>query len=287
MSLVQRRINVTITLGTGDFGEQVGDTVTLKNHRVTANMAAVGGAAQGSIELRIFGLTLDEMNRITTVGLVMASRRGKNRLKVEAYDDSGLVPATIFDGGIDQAWADFKSAPEVALNIVGLSAAVAAVKPVPPSSYKGSADVATIMSDLAKTMGLTFENNGVSVKLSNPYFPGTAWDQVRACAKAADINMTVDNGVLAIWPKDSKRAGDVPLIGPETGLVGYPEFTSSGLVVTSRFFPNVRAGGQINVKTSLSVAAGIWNVFSIVHRLDAQTPGGAWFTYINCYREPT
>ncbi|WP_230679038.1 hypothetical protein, partial [Streptococcus pneumoniae] len=86
-------------------------------------------------------------------------------------------------------------------NIIALSAGLAAVKPIEPSSYEGDADVAGIMGDLAKKMGFVLENNGVSVTLNNPYFAGTALEQVKSCAHAANIYYTADRGKLAIWPK--------------------------------------------------------------------------------------
>lgn len=286
MSLVQRRIDVTITLGTGEFGETLGDTITLTNHRVVANMAAVGGDAQGQLELRLYGLPLETINRLTTIGPVKTEIRGKNSISVSAGND-GEALTKLFEGSIDQAWADFAAAPEVALNITAYSALVAAVKPVAASSYKGAADVGGIMADLAKLAGFTFENNGVSVKLNNPYFPGTALDQIKACAKAADISYTIDRGVLAIWPKDNARGGDVPLLSPERGLVGYPTFSSNGLGIQSMFLPGAKMGGQIDIESSMNVAAGRWNIFSVVHNLESQKPNGAWFTFINCYRTPT
>lgn len=286
MTLVRRRIDVTITLGAGEFGEDVGDTVTLTGHRVVAEMAAVGGDAQGQIQLRIYGLPLATINRLTSIGPIATEIRGKNRVMVAAGDD-GSALSTIFEGTIDQAYGDFQSAPDVALNINALSALGAAVKPVGASSYKGSIDAAVVLANLAELMGFAFENNDVSVQLSNPYFPGTALDQVKACARAANIRYTIDRNILAIWPKNGVRQGEVPIVSPATGLVGYPVFSSAGLGVTSIFQPSVRQGGQIEVVSSLGVACGVWNIFNVLHRLESERPNGPWFTFMNCYRAPT
>ena len=48
------------------------------------------------------------------------------------------------------------------------------------------------MADLAKIMGLAFENNGVDARLSKPYFDGTALTQVRTCAQAAGITTRLE-----------------------------------------------------------------------------------------------
>lgn len=286
MSFVKRRIDVTITLGAGQFGDEKGDTVTLTGYRVVADMAAVGGDAQGQLQLQIFGMPLSLMNQLTTIGPVMTEIRGKNSILVAAGDE-GSTLSVLFEGTIDQAYANFQTAPEVVFNISALSALTAAVKPVAASSYKGSTDVATIMKSLADQMGFAFEDNGVDVKLASPYFPGTALQQVKLCARAAGINYTTDRGVLAIWPSDGFRAGEVPLISPKTGMVGYPVFSSNGIVINALYIPTVKQGGQIDVESSLAVATGRWNVFSVVHNLESERVGGPWFSYISGYRAPT
>jgi hypothetical protein len=290
MSIKRRHIDVTITLGTGAYGETVGEVITLKGHRIQADMAAVGGDAQGQLSLRIYGLTLSRMNQLTTIGPIMTSRRGKNRVTVMAYEDDA-TPSMLFDGSIDTAWGDFQGAPDIVLHVTALSAGVAAVKSVTPSSYKGSVDVVEILGDLATLAGfseLSNPNNAVSgIRLSDPYFKGSALEQIRQCATAANIPYTDDRGILDRWPLGGSRVADVPIIGPETGLVGYPTFSSNGLGVQCIYHPGVLMGGQINVKSSLSVANGLWNVFSVGHTLESERPGGAWFTFIDCFRAPT
>lgn len=87
---------------------------------------------------------------------------------------------------------------------------------MPPTSVKGSVDVATLMGQLAQSMGYSFENNGVSVQLSNPYLPGTAIDQVKALARGAGIDLYVDDNVLAITPANTPRGGLIPEISAAT-----------------------------------------------------------------------
>jgi hypothetical protein len=120
--------------------------------------------------------------------------------------------------------------------------------------------------------------------LSNPYFPGTRLEQVRACAQSANIYYTVERGKLAIWPKKGFRAGDTIKIGPQTGMVGYPQFSGNGIVLTTLFNPDIALGGRVEVTSDLTVARGVWNVFKVVHALESETPGGQWFTQVSCFR---
>lgn len=280
MSFTRKRIDLTITLGTGQFGDSGANTVTLSGLRVHAGIQVYGGEAMPQAQLRVFGLPLDMINQLTTIGPINSAVMFNNAVLVAAGDDeTGLQ--TIYSGTIWQAWGEFQGAPEIPLNITGLGGLASALKPVNALSFPGSVDVATIMQTLAATMGLAFENNGVSVQLASPYFPGTALAQVRSCARAADIYFAIDRGTLAIWPKNGARGGDVPLISPETGMVGYPTFSSNGLALTTLFNPSIKPGGVVQVQSSLAVACGKWTVMQVSHSLQTETPNGQWFTTIS------
>ncbi|WP_240202676.1 hypothetical protein [Burkholderia sp. LMG 13014] len=271
---------MTISLGTGQFGDTGKDTVTLTGLRVSADVQCLGGDSMPQSALRIFGLPLSMVNQLTTVGPVNAAIMLKNSVLLAAGDDENGME-TVYSGTILTAFGDFKGMPEVPLNVMAVGGLDAAVKPVGALSFIGAADVATIMASLADTMGLAFENNGVQVQLSNPYFPGTALTQVKACARAADIYYTIDRGTLAIWPKAGARAGgDIPIISPDTGSVGYPTFSSNGIEIDCEFNPALKVGGMFQVKSALPVAQGNWRAMQVVHALDSEVPNGRWFTHV-------
>jgi hypothetical protein len=285
MSFTKKRIDVTVTLGTGQFGDSGSNTVTLSGLRVHAGIQEFGGDAMPQAQLRVFGLPIDMVNQLTTIGTINAAIMYRNSVLVAAGDDeSGMQ--TVYSGSIWQAWGEFQGMPEAPLNITAAGGLAAALKPVDALSFVGSTDVAQIMQTLATTMGFAFENNGVNVQLSNPYFPGTALQQARTCARAADINFAIDRGTLAIWPKTSTpdqpaaRGGDAPLISTATGMVGYPAFSSNGLGLTTLYSPQIKRGGMVQVKSSLAVANGTWVVSQLQHSLQSETPGGQWFSQI-------
>lgn len=280
----KKRLDLTITLGAGEFGEAVGDTVTLSGLRMSADMVGAVGDGMFTLQLRVFGLKQDMMNKLTSIGLVNPAYKTGNTVRLDAGDEENGLQG-VFQGMIFDAWADYGSAPDVAFNIIAHAGMDALLKPVSAISFKGSTDVAEIMAGLAKTMGLGFEDAGVKVKLSNPYFPGTALMQVRSCAQAADIWHKVEMGTLVIWPKDGAREGAIPLVSATTGMVGYPAMNSKGLTVRMLFNNKIRIGGLVEVQSSfpitadkVSVKIGKFQVFSVAHSLSCETPGGPWFT---------
>jgi hypothetical protein len=237
----------------------------------------------GMCQVRVYGLRNDVMNKLTTIGPVNAAIKAKNAILIAAGDEGGAMNV-VFSGTIFDAWADYNSAPDVPFNIIAYAGLDTAVKPVDATSYKGSVDVATIIQDIATgDMGLTFENNGVSVQLVNPYFSGSSLNKIRAIAGAAGINWAIDRGVLAIWPDDTSRRGDTPNISPETGMVGYPALSSKGMTVRMLFNPNVNIGRDVQVQSSIPMACGKWRVFSVTHNLSCAAPDGPWFTIADVY----
>jgi hypothetical protein len=275
-----RVLELTFGLGKGNFGNSGFNTVTVSGLRTLVTITKLVGVTQPSLELVVFGLTLDVMNQLTIVGKQLMAMKN-NTVRVSAGYTGGQM-SVVYEGLIWQAFADMSAQPETALVVTSTSNGLAAMKPVPPTSYKGSVDVAVIMSALAAQMGYSFENNGVSVILRDPYLPGTAWAQVQRAAAAADINYTLDIGVLAIWPKDGSRKGTIPIVSAETGMVGYPRYTDTAIGVTTLFNPAIGFAGNIQVQSALAPANGTWTVKSITHRLDAEMPGGAWFTDLQC-----
>ena len=307
-SFQQRALTAIITLGTGQFGNTGKNTVTLSGLRASASIRKGGAPSMDTAEMRLYGVQPSVMNAVSTLGVPLPMVQHNNVLTIQA-GDTAMGMTTIFSGYIQNAWQNFDGMPETMMQIVAFGGANAAVIPTQPISYPGGADVATIMSGLATQMGLVFENNGVQVQLSSPYFAGTALQQAQKCAKAANINLYVDTntspGTLAIWPKNTTRGGVVPLISRSSGLVGYPRFRDFGMDFSCLFNPNIRVGGVIKMQSTIGTETtykdpahptpdtivaggpnGLWYVCGpVVHDLTAQIPDGPWFTEVSCARK--
>lgn len=276
MSFTRKRLDLTFTLGTGAFGETGTSTVTLSGLRASAQIQQAGGASMGKLTLKVHGMTLSMMNQLSALTTQVMMQRN-NTVTIAAGDDVSGV-ATVFAGTIAEGWVDANSAPDVSFHVGAFAGLFQAVQSAPPTSYAGHADCATIMSGLATLMGLKFENSGVSIQLSTPYFRGSPRDQAMRCADAANINWVIENGTLAIWNKGGSRGGSVPLISPQTGMIGHPSFNGTGIAVNSLFNPTISFGGTVQVQSELTVACGNWFVSALSHNLESESPGGAWMT---------
>lgn len=283
-SYVERALSFKFTLGKGSFGLSGQNTVTVKDVRAHVTILKNGAPAMSSAEMRIYGLTPDIMNALTTLGSPRPMERD-NTVAISAGDaNSGL--ALVYQGTVQEAWQNFDSQPETFLEVQSFVSTFLALKPASPISFPGTGDVATMMAGLATTAGRNFENSGVQVQLANPYFSGTILSQAQALAEAANIEFFDDGITFAIWPKTGTRNSQIPLVSPASGLVNYPRYTSQGVALRMIFNPNILFGGQIKLETSLKQAAGTWYVNKVSYDLSSQIVNGPWFTDVECNRQP-
>jgi hypothetical protein len=308
-SFQERRIDLTITLGQGAFGNSGANTVKLSNLRIKADILKQGSPGFDKAVVRAYGVQPHVMNEISTLGIPLNMWRYGNNLLVEAGDAVNGM-AIVFNGTLHRAWQDFDEAPETALVMEAWGGQTAAIAPAKPVSYPGSASVATILQNIAATQGWNFENNGVNTFLENEYLAGTATQQFQQVGRDAGINVILDSGTnpptLVATPRNMTRGGLVPLISATTGLVGYPKFQDYGMSFRCIFNPNIRLHGQIEMQSTTGPSTpqtitlnqpgqpatptvvgpnGFWYVVSpLTYDLAAQLPGGPWFTNVSCQR---
>ena len=275
MSFKKKLINVSIQMTEGNF-QGGGNTATISGLRVSASIENAGGPSQGSAHIAIYGLPLSIMNQLSTVGPSMSIKQDNNNVAVYAGEEGGQM-ALVYEGSIHLAYVDAQAMPQVAFRIESVGRAWDAVNQVTPVSHSGSTDVAGMFSALAGKMGLTFENNGVNVKLMNPYYSGSPWAMATRMARHANVAMVVDRGVLSIAPAGQAREGAAFLISPQTGMVGYPNFNEASVIVKALYDPALKYNGQIQIKSDLTPANGTWTATKIVYDLESLVPHGRWF----------
>ena len=273
----KKALRFVITLGTGKFGSSNNDTITLQGFRASADIDKAGGMMMGTLRAKIYGVKQADMNSVTTLqwkpGTLIPNT-------VEVFAIDGAAETLVFAGNIVNAWADYQSMPDVFLHIQAQAAFFNALKPIPPRSFKGRVDVPSVMAQIARDLGYTFENNGVTTQLVDVYLPNTGMEQAKDLCRAAGCDMYLDDKVLAITPPNVPRKVIIPKISPASGLIGYPTFDGVGVNFQTLFNPSVVFGGSIQLETDVQQAAGEWVVTSVGHRLESEKPGGAWFSTV-------
>ena len=273
----KKELRFVITLGTGKFGSSNNDQIVLQGFRALVDIDKAGGMMMGTLRAKIYGVSQADMNSATTLQWKPGSLI-PNTVEVFAID--GTAETLIFAGNIVNAWGDYQSMPDVYLHIQAQSAFFNQLKAVPPRSFKGQIDVASVMSQIARDLGYIFENNGVKTQLTDVYLPNTGMEQAKDLAKAAGCDLYLDDKVLAITPPNVPRKGLISFISKDTGLIGYPTYDGVGVNFQTLFDPSITFGGSIFLETDILQAAGEWIVTSVAHRLESEKPGGAWFSSV-------
>jgi hypothetical protein len=280
VSFARRHIDLQFQLGQGSFSGAGQNTVDVTGLRCSASIIKAGGWTNSTLELRVWGLSLSVMNDLSTLGKPLPAIRNNVVTVKPRSEDSGATVA--FTGVIQQAWADMQSIPESVFVVQATSGMFEQLRPLPPTSYNGVADVGDVMAGIANQMGLNFTNSGVDEQVSHPYLSGTGVQQVRQLASAARIEWIIENNTLAIWPTGASRdpASNPILVSADTGMVGFPSWTAQGLMVKTLYNPEISYGAAIKIESDITPANGLWSPFKIDHNLESEVTEGSWFSMI-------
>lgn len=275
-----RQISLTFQLGTGSFGGSGQDTLTVSGLRVICHVESVVFPQMGStLTMKVYGLTLDQMNQLSVAGLLFDGRQ--NQVLVQA-GDAVLGLSTVFRGIIIEAYPSLDTAEDAHFFVYASVSTLAQLKPVAPTSYPGSVSAASAIQAMATQGGFSFTNNGVTAVLNSPYFPGTVWQQIQAAVRAADcfafLNGTTNT--LVIWPKNATTPPSATIVvSPASGMIGYPKFQKKIIIVSTIFSPQIalRPSLTILVQSSLAAANNAkLTIIKVNYDLSSQMPGGPW-----------
>jgi len=313
-------LRVTFVLSNGTvFAGTNNNILVLTGLRMSAKIICSGFPSWPEMDLAVWGMRISDMNALSSLSLEVEGVN-RNTVLLEANSGDGSGWRAVYSGQIVTAGIDYSARPDVPLRIAAQVLYYDMVNPAKPTSYTGSVSAATVISNLAASIGCGFENNGVTTILpGSPYYPGTVVDQIRECALDAGIDVYAEPSstsggvpgldssgtavstqtVIAICPKGAPR--NLPstfTLSPSTGLDGYPSSDSRGnLNVISLFNPAFRFGGPLiiagsnviiegtgkNIGTLNSRANGNWMIGTLRHQLDAEVYNGKWHSYMLLY----
>ena len=279
----RKQIKVTITLSgkeesfTDDANQ---NRLSSTGFRVMCDISYGFGAVMPTAQIRIYGLAMETMNKLfrvqwNTLGLLM------NMVKIEV-GEQGKPLIKEFEGNITFATIDFSNAPDVALVIQSQGAALDYLRPESDISYKGEVDIADIVKEICDGIGYQFDNNGVSVKAQNVEVGGTAIGKIISLSERYSFDLYIDQNSVSITKKGGARNLKIPVITPETGLIGYPVPDTRGVSFRCLYDPMIKFGGICKIQDSVvTVCNRDWRVYGLYKSLESNVPNGNWFCEVN------
>lgn len=288
-SFVRRRLKVTFILtGSGMvFPGTNSNTLVLDGLRTVAVVQAVANQATQA-DIRVYGMRQQDMDALTVLWFNLENAIRNHVVILEASSDNGATWSQVFSGAPIEAQAEYRGAPEVFFHVMAQLQYFAQLNPTDATSYPGAASVVSILESLATKTTLRVQNNGVTAVLKNPYFYGTAFDQMRQVCRAAGIDWYLKGDVFAIAPRGSPRLNPpVVILSPTSGLIGYPVAGRAGgdigITLQCLYNPAIDCGFPLEVRDSAQFwANGKWKPVSMQHTLSANMPNGPWSTELFC-----
>jgi hypothetical protein len=284
-----RAITLQFQLGGGQtFNTAGSNVITIAGLRIIASFQYALAPSLPNCIMRVFGMTLDQMNKLTVAGLYIYGKNvpNANSVAISAGIVNGQM-ATIFQGGIIEAYPDGEQ-PNMGFFIRAAFNTALRFTKVTPTSFQGSVPAATVMQSIASKGGITFENNGVGGVLSNPYFAGPPRDQMTAAAKAAGAYLFFDPiaNKAAVWGKPGgSRSKSNIVVSAATGMIGYPKFESGSIRVRTLYDPSLQfsPGQPFEVQSQFAAACGSWVPSDVTIDISSQMPKGPWEISVKGY----
>ncbi len=278
-SFSTKDLEFVFTMANQSFSGTNSNRLSISGLRALVDYVAEG-SSYSSVACKIFGLSIDVMNQLTTLqGDITAQYQ--NYLQIYTID--GIKKTLLFDGVIFSSWGSFENMPDVYLYVQASPYYIDRITYSLPLSYPEDTNIDVVMGNIAHKLGINYTNSGVSAVLSKGlYLHGSIVNQINKIADHVGFYWSTEPGALFIFPRNGSLPTEVKLISSETGMVGYPQFDNVTVTVQTLYQPQMFWGGRVNIQSELSRANGEKTIVGISHHLSSQMPNGPWFSNIRC-----
>lgn len=281
-TLIPRRARVSVKVSRSDgAGEETESEYAFEDHRMTIKVSQ-GGGQFGAAKVRIFGVNLDSMNNIARLWLEVLSPSNTDTLTIEVWDGSNFVP--FFEGVITWSAINASGAPAVALEIEANAAMIAQNTVAPPYSESTPVFLRDALSEILSPAGLEveFADSVPEYQVQRVHVSGTPMEQAQTLlGYFPELAWYVNLQRLYVRNVNGPLGGDPVLLSKDTGLIGYPTYSTSGISVVALFDARLRPGLALDIQTRFDfVTRTKWVASVLEHSLQPNTPGGQWVSNV-------
>lgn len=272
-------IRITLNLRDGEkvFNAEGDNRLQADGLGISCQIAFGNGSITPTAQISVYGLSLSSMLPLLRVQWnTMQALLNTVRIEVGEQGDPLMIA---YEGNITLATIDANAAPDVPLIITSQMAVYENMKVAEPYTTPKNTDIdiATIIEELCARIGYQLENNGVSHIVSNYTLEGSDLDKIKQICMDCDIDLYVEQGLIAICPKGGSRNIRIPIVSPSTGMIGYPVPDQKGVSFNCLYDPAIRFGGIVRIQDSLiDVCNADWRLYGYTAQLEANIPKGKW-----------
>lgn len=276
--LQERRARVTVNVTRPNTsGEPTEQKYTFTDHRMRITVRQ-GGNQFGNVKVDIYGVPLDAMNQIARLWLESLTPQNSDKLTVDVWDGEDFIP--FFQGVITWSAVDASGMPQVKLTVEANAAMALMNMSASPYSNAGPVkleDTLTAIAALADFQ-LDYSETAPQYMLTDVRVTGAPLEQIRKImAQFKDLTWFINLQRLVVRKVNAPFSADAVRVAADTGLQGFPVYSTSGLQLVTVFNPRLRPGVALDVQTPFDfVNRTQWVTAVLQHQLDVNTPGGRW-----------
>lgn len=281
-TFVERRARVKVKVTRPDnTGAQVASSFTFENHRMRIGIRQ-GGAQYGNAKVEVFGVPLASMNQVARLWQGAMTPQNSDSMAIDVWDGKAFIP--LFQGVITWSAVDASGMPQVKLVIEANASMVLMNSTASPyASGTGPIKLSDALTSIIKPQGfsLDYSKDATDYQLTDVHVSGSPLDQVSALMRHYDdLTWFCNLQRLIVRRANAPFDADSIRIASDTGLQGYPVFSSSVLQLSTVFNAKLRpgAGLDVHVNDFEFINKTTWVAAVVAHQIDASTPGGAWTT---------
>lgn len=233
-----------------------GDLQVFEGLDIRAYGQKLASTESSTCTIKISNLTRDQKNRIMTKATPMTISQNPNRAPIPVFLDVGreneFEAFRLFDG---TCWASAVTAPpDISLTLTSTTNNLAASL-MDPVLLGAVTPLQTIAQAIAAKYGLTLNFTASSKNVANFNYTGGLQSAMDKLAQCGNIRVHLDNKILNVFDKGTTR-GNVPpfTLSMQTGMVGIPEATQSGVRARMLIKPEPQIGGPITVNSLVNPA---------------------------------
>lgn len=224
---------------------------------MTASGTKYANANQNECEVKIDNLDKTTRDYLLTETSPFNKNRTRKLLRVEAGRVSTGY-SLVFQGDITNAVG--AQPPDISMTLKAATGDFAKGQIV-ARSKSGTTPMNNIAGSIAQDLGVGLNFQAKQKHISNYSHTGSAAKQVDKLAELGRVNVYVDDGQLIVKDWNIALKNRVREVNLDTGMVGIPEFTETGIKVKLLFDNQTVLGGALRVTSRLNPAAnGLYTV---------------------------
>ncbi len=209
-----------------------------------------GSDIMNQCTVRISNLTRDHRNFILTTATPMKIARTPILMTV---DDGRVSTGTfrLFQGEVYVS--NVTQPPDIGITLTSLTNSFA-MGLIASNSQGPTASLQVIAQSVADQNGLTLNFKAKPKMIANFQHTGAVAKQVSKLALIGDVRAWVDNGVLTVIDKDGYANANAFALSDETGMVGVPQATQSGVIAQMLISPEINIGQKVSITSDINPA---------------------------------